>query len=480
MPKISSRPDLTTERALRELIAGCIHDPLRYVQLVYPWGDPNGPLADHPGPDEWQTEMLLEIGEWSKSGAPISGRWSRATGHGVGKSALSAWLIMWFTDTRPNCAGVVTANTQAQLKSKTWRELSVWHQRSLTRHWTEWTATRFYNRESPETWGIDAIPWSETNTEAFAGLHADHVLVIFDEASAIPDVIWEVSEGAMTTRGSYWFTFGNPTRNTGRFRRCFGADRRRWQTKQIDSRTCRMTNKDEIAEWEESYGEDSDFFRIRVKGQFPKQATDQFISSSVVSAAQSREHDIHVGVPRILSVDVARFGANKTVASIRQGLKLWPQTKWSGLDTMQVAARVVELMNQHQPSHTLIDETGLGAGVVDRIRQMGYSVIGVNFGDVADDDTLYVNKRVEAWGRTRDWLRTADIPNDPELHDDLIGPTYSFDARQRYRLETKQEMMRRGIASPDCGDSLAISFAYNVSPAPMTRADVMPDEIPDY
>jgi hypothetical protein len=476
MPATKSQPHPAVVSAL----AQCYHDPLLYVQIAYPWGQPGTALADHPGPDDWQCELLEEVGEWSRSGKPVSGRWARATGHGTGKTAVSAWLIDWFTQTRPHCAGVVTANTQAQLKSKTWRELSIWHQRSRFRDLVEWTATRYFHKSSPETWGIDAIPWSDANPEAFAGLHADHVLVIYDEASAISDAIWEVSEGAMTTPGAYWFAWGNPTRNTGKFRQCFGLNRDQWHAKQIDARTCRMPNKAEIQQWADTYGEDSDFFRIRVKGQFPSASTDQFIGSDIVTEAVLREHDVHVGQAKILSVDVARFGANKSVASLRQGLKLWPQYSWSGLDTMQLAARVVELIRQHAPGQVMVDETGLGAGVVDRIRQMGYPVIGVNAGDKADDETLYVNKRTEMWGRMRDWLRTADIPNTPELIDDLIAPTYSFDGRQRYRLERKEEMMRRGIASPDFGDSLAIGFAYNVQPVAMSTADMMPDEDPGY
>jgi hypothetical protein len=468
------------EEALREQIAATHDDPLAFVTLAYPWGVPGGPLADKDGPDVWQVELLEEIREHIVSGSPLSFRSAKASGHGVGKSAFTAWIVHWFASTRPHCAGVVTANTQAQLKSKTWREVSVWHQRLINKHWFDWSATRFAVKASPETWGIDAIPWSEHNPEAFAGLHADDVLVIFDEASAVADTIWETAEGAMTTPGAFWLTFGNPTRNSGRFHRCFHADRRLWKTSAIDARTAKMTNKAELQQWIEAYGEDSDFVRVRVRGLFPKASSDQFISRGLAEEAAHREHTPHIGEQRILSVDVARFGDNASVATIRQGLKAYPQIKWRGLDTMQTAARIVEMIRKYTPAATLVDETGLGAGVVDRIRQLGYQVIGVNAGDKADDDKTYYNKRVEMWGRVRDWLRTADIPDDPELIDDLAGPLYSFDNRQRLVLEKKEDMARRGLSSPDCGDSLAIGFAYNVGPVQYSQADLMPEEEANY
>jgi hypothetical protein len=468
------------EQVLARIIASCYSDPLRYVQLAFPWGQAGGPLEGHDGPDEWQRELLIEVGEWVKRGEPISGRWATATGHGTGKTTETAWLLLWFMSTRPDCAGVVTANTQAQLTSKTWRELSLWHQRAINKHWFEWTATRFQSVERPETWSISAIPWSESRPEAFAGLHAHDVIVVYDEASGIPDAIWEVSEGAMTTPGAFWFAFGNPTRNTGKFRSIFGAGRDRWHTRKVDSREAKMANQQEIAAWIEEHGEDSDFVRIRVRGEFPRAASDQFIPVDVAQAARERGYEPHIGEPRILTLDVARFGSNQSVASIRQGLKLYPQIKWRGLDLMQTVGRFVELIQQYAPAQILVDETGLGAGVVDRLKQLGHRVTGVNAGDKADDDRTYYNKRAEMWGRMREWLRTADIPDDNELFDDLIGPTYRFDHRMRLQLERKEEMARRGLASPDCGDSLSLGFAYTAGPIQYTQTDMMPDHEPDY
>ena len=124
--------------------------------------------------------------------------------------------------TRPHPQIVVTANTREQLLKKTFRELSVWHKLLINTGWFTWTATKFYHNDHPETWFAAAVPWSAERPESFAGTHAEHVMLLFDEASGIHDVIWEVAEGAMTTAGAAWLVFGNPTRNTGRFRECFG------------------------------------------------------------------------------------------------------------------------------------------------------------------------------------------------------------------------------------------------------------------
>ena len=468
------------EQELIEEMAACWDDPLRYVMMAFPWKEKGGPLEDQDGPDDWQVDQLNAIRDHVRSGKEISLRDATSSGHGIGKSAESAWIILWFMSTRPHCAGVVTANTQTQLRSKTWRELAVWHKRSINSHWFEWTATRFHAVSDPRTWGIDAIPWSEHNSEAFAGLHAQDVLVIYDEASAVADIIWDVTEGAMTTPGAFWFAFGNPTRNSGKFRECFGKHRRRWNTRRVDARTCKMTNKAELNAWVNDYGEDSDFVRVRVRGEHPMAATNQLIGRDVAEAASAREHDVHIGTPKILSVDVARFGDNQSVASLRQGVKLWPQIKWRGLDTMQLAARVVELIMKHRPAAVFIDETGLGAGVVDRLRQLGFSVVGFNGGEKADQSDIYYNKRAEVWVRMRDWLKTADIPDDPELLDDITGPEYFFDHKHRMQLEKKEDMEKRGLSSPDCGDSLAMSFCYQVGPSSMTRDDLMPEVVEDY
>jgi hypothetical protein len=446
------------EKKLQALIASTAYDPTRFVQIAYPWGEP-GVLAKHTGPDAWQRDILDELGESLRQGK--SPRISVASGHGIGKSTLVAWVIHWFVSTRPHPQVVVTANTREQLLKKTFRELAVWHKRSINSHWWVWTATKFYHVDHPETWFASAIPWSAENPEAFAGTHAEHVMLIFDEASGIADTIWETAEGAMTTARSAWLCFGNPTKNTGRFRECFGKYKHRWSTRQIDSRTAKMaSNKEQIAEWIEDYGEDSDFVRVRVKGEFPRASTTQFIPSHHVERAMVNRAVDDEGGAKLLGVDVARFGDDQSIILKRVGGKVFPLTKFRGIDTMQLAGHVAQAIEDWDPDAVFVDGTGMGAGVVDRLRSLNYKIIEVINKENADDPLKYANKRAETWGRMRDWLKgDVELPDDSGLRDGLIGLEYGFSAKMAIQLEKKEDLKKRGLASPDEADALALTFA---------------------
>ena len=449
------------ERELALQIGEYFNNPLAFVKFIFPWNEGEGP-------DEWQADVLRSIGEGTKS-AQEALRIAVASGHGIGKTALVAWILLWAMSTRPNLAGVVTANTCQQLEDKTWRELAVWHKKALNSNWFKWTATKFYQVDNPETWFIAAVPWSKERPEAFAGLHAEHVLVVFDEASAVDDVIWETTEGAMTTPGAIWVVLGNPTRNTGRFHGCFHRMRHRWITRQIDSRTAKMANKKQLDQWIADYGEDSDFVRIRVRGIFPRAGSCQLIGNDIVDEAVCRHlsQDSYLHAPKVLGVDVARFGEDQSVIALRQGLYLPPLKKYRQIDTMTLAGLVAQEMDREQVAMAFVDQGGIGAGVVDRLHQLGrHNVVGVDFGGSATNPFLHLNKRTEMWCEMRDWLQNACIPDDQELKADLTGPEYGFTGdKGQIALEKKSDMKKRGLASPDCGDALALTFAMPVAPA---------------
>lgn len=431
-------------------------DPLGFVLFTFDW-------KDEEGPDEWQINILSLIGEGvltTEEAIQIA----VASGHGIGKTALVAWIILWFISTRPHPQVIVTANTETQLNTKTWRELAKWHKRSINKDWFEWTATRFYHKQHRDTWFASAIPWSVNRSEAFAGAHEENVLVVFDEASAIDDIIWETAEGAMTTPGAMWLAFGNPTKNTGRFKECFGRFKHRWQTRQIDSRSAKMADINQINKWIDDYGEDSDFVKVRVRGVFPAAGSNQFIGSDIVDACRTYKAAGYESLPKVLGVDVARFGDDQTVFTIRQGRKVWPQERFRKNDTMWIADKVYELNYRNNFDAIFIDGVGVGGGVVDRLRQLGLdSIIDVNAGGKAHDDAKYFNKRAEMWGRLRDYIKDgAEIPDDNELAYDISAPEYGFTGKQQIQLEKKEDMKKRGLASPDNGDSLALTFAENV------------------
>lgn len=409
-------------------------------------------------PDKWQEQALNDIARESRIAV--------ASGHGVGKTALTSWLIHWYMATRPHPQVVVTANTKNQLDSKTWRELAKWNQKAINGHWFQHTATRFFLKERPDTWFASAIPWTEQNSEAFAGTHEDYVLNVFDEASAIPDVIWDVVEGSMTTENAKWAVFGNPTRNTGRFRECWGKFRHRWATQKVDSRTAKQASPAQILAWIEDYGLDSDFVKVRVLGEFPDQSDSQFISGADVDACMKYVATGYGGLPRILAADIARFGDDQSVIAKRQGRKVEPLVAWRGMDLMKTADKIAESVDEYEPDAVVIDETGIGSGVVDRLRQLRYNVLGFNGGEAARDKETYRNRRAEVWGLMRNALRERlELPKDEELKQDLIGPEYGFTPTQQILLERKEDMKKRGLASPDKGDALAMTWAYNIKAA---------------
>lgn len=473
-------------------LAEVSNDPLAYVLGAFTWGE--GELSRYPdGPDEWQREILNNIREGVMSieeaiaAAQQHGGESECkpimeattSGHGIGKSALVAWIILWAQDTLEDTKGVVTANTENQLKTKTWAEVAKWHRLSITSELFRMTATARFSvdPEHEKTWRIDMVPWSEKNTEAFAGLHnhGKRILIIFDEASAIPDIIWEVTEGALTDKDTQiiWLVFGNPTRSSGRFRDCFAGGRfsHRWNSRAIDSRTVRISNKAQLDAWVADYGEDHDFVRVRVRGMFPRVDATSFISLDAVLAAQARQPEGQEHLPLIVSVDVARYGPDSSVIAFRRGkdAKSISWVKRNQLNTVQLAMLVLQLYLTHNAKAVLVDVGGVGGGVVDQLQLMNVSVYPVDFGSSPDNHGTdrYLNKRAELWGRTRQWINDGGClpPDDPGSEDkglsaQLTAPTYTYSKDVALQLESKKDLRRRLGISPDDADAIAISFAH--------------------
>jgi hypothetical protein len=465
--------------ALAEITAAWRNDPERFVRECFPWGEP-GPLRNETGPDAWQTDVLrlLRDGLSPQRALQIA----IASGHGIGKSCLVAWIILWAISTETDTRGIITAGTAGQLSGRTWAELGKWFQLTpLLQIEFELTATAIASKTRTRTWRLDAVAWSENKPESFAGLHnaGRRVVVIFDEASIIPDIIWETATGAMSDENTerIFLACGNPIRPDGRFFECWNRFRNFWITRKIDSRTAKLTDKAQIEELIQAYGEDSDYCRQRITGEFPRSGSQQFISSEVVAAAAQRRIEASKWDPVILGVDIARQGADRSVIFIRRGLDAWsiPPIKLSGSDLMTLAAHIVEIAHRWQADAVFLDETGMGYGVLDRLRQLRLNgVVGINFGAKAQrtgigqdaSQYLYKNMRAFMWGQMRDWLNHGAIPNDQELLADLTAPSYGYaplDGRDAIILERKEDMRRRGLASPDIADALALTFALPVS-----------------
>lgn len=463
--------------------------PLDFVLTFWPWGDEDYSLANRKLED-WQFDMFLELqeellaAESEEAAAVLAGqvynvvyRYARPAGHGVGKTAGVAMLIHWFCSTHPNSQAVITASTEGQLSTKTWRELRKWQTIALNGWMFDWSATRYKHRGKPETWYASAIPWSESNPSAFAGTHEKYVLILFDEASGIHPVIWETIEGALTTGKCFFFAFGNPVEPEGGFYDVCTRLRHRWNIATLDARSVSFANLNQINEWLEDHGEDSDFFRVRVRGVFPKSSANQFIDHDRVAAARLRKIewiDVPRAIPRLMGVDVSRQGGDSNVIVLRQGRKMARKViRFTSRDLMIVANTVARAIREMKPDVVYIDEVGLGAGVVDRLHQMGYDmVIGVQSGskDNMDDreKKIYANARAVMWNRMRDWLAMADIPDDPQLETDLTGPTYTYQKKTNLELiESKDDMRARGQPSPDSADALSFTF-YEITPTRQT------------
>lgn len=462
-------------------IAKFRNDPLKFVYFAFPWGE--GELADKK-PGKWQVETLSYIGECLKQEKDCDViRIAVASGHGVGKSALVSWITLWGLATEADCRGVVTANTETQLKTKTWAEMANWYNRCICRQWFDFNATSLCSNEKgyDRTWRMDQVPWSLNNTEAFAGLHnqGNRILLIFDEASAIPDRIWEVAEGALTDKDTQiiWLCFGNPTRNSGRFFECFNKFSHRWKTFRVDSRTVPISNKGQIAEWADDYGEDSDFFRVRVRGEFPRAGEMQFISSELVEQARGKsgQASMYSHAPRIMGVDVARFGSDETVFYFRQGLQSFPMKVFRGLDTQQIGELVNQEAKIFKADAVFIDAVGIGAGVVDKVRSLGVQgVYECNGGSQALRNKEFVNRNAEMWHKVKEWLKAGgSIPDDSALCDQLTNREYGYDNTSRLQLEKKDDMKKRGLASPDRADALALTFYADVASNYLPHAPVL-------
>jgi hypothetical protein len=449
--------------------------PYEFVMWAFPWGEPGTILEDFDGPREWQKEYLIKLGElirergfdFKEPVPPI--QVSVASGHGIGKSALVAWLILFIMSTRPHCKGVVTATTAPQLRTKTWSELGKWYKMCMTKDFFEYRNSQanlsMFSKEHSETWRVDGITCKEENSEAFAGQHINTStsFYIFDEASGVPDKIYEVAQGGLTDGEPWMLLFGNPTKNTGYFRTTFGRNAHRWVTRQIDSRTVEGTNKKLFQTWAEDYGEDSDFFRVRVRGVFPRAAVCQLIPSDLVHEAMGKHLKRHVfsSSPVVLGVDVAWYGDDRSCIWLRQGLAA--TLLWVGreVDSIDLAGMVARYERKYRAEAVFVD-AGYGNGVIDQLRRLGHNPTPVWFGGKSGRGDCK-NKRAEMWANMRDWLRMGPaIPKDVDLETDLTGVEYSSTLNGQIILEPKEAMKKRGLASPDLGDGLALTFAMPV------------------
>lgn len=469
----------TGEEGLIEDLAQYAFDPLSFVYAAYPWG--TGRLQHRDGPDTWQTEMLQEIGfqvrnnnfDGINPAKPLL--FKIQSGHGIGKSAMCGWLTNWVFSTRPHSKGTVTANTEKQVRTKTWAEIRKWFGLSFTAHWFHIGKESLEHVKYPE-WRADIQTSSEDNYNAFSGQHAidGTSLYILDESSTIPQIIWETMMGGLTDGEPMVFSFGNPVLNSGYFHEIDrGPQRKYWHSREIDSRTSNITNKEEIARQIEEYGIDSDFVRVRILGKAPRSDTLECISEEIVEAAASRtlNPDQYMHAPIVLGCDPAWQGSDPHVLGKRQGLQAVILGSWQHLphETVGFTNIIAKAIKEHKSDAEFIDIHGIGGGTWDQLVRLGYEPIQCNSlstEGVTRKDSA--NMRTQMWLDLRDWLKSGGcIPDDPLLKADLRAP-HLFLAESgkhagKYILESKKDMKKRGLDSPGRAEVLAYTFYQPVT-----------------
>jgi phage terminase large subunit len=436
----------------------------------------------HFTPDPWQIDVFAA---WDHGDQRIAMQACK----GPGKTALLAVLVWHFIATRPHSKIAATSVSGANLADGLWTELAKWQKLSaFLQAEFDWQKTRIVHKQEPETWWASARTWSqsaspEKQADTLAGLHADYILFVLDETGAMPDAVMVAAEAALSSGIECRIVqAGNPTQCEGPLWRACNKDRHQWTVINVTGDPDDPKRSPRIdAKWAQqqidSYGRDNPWVMANVFGKFPPSSPLSFIPMSLVEAAAAREPMSIISDPMVLGVDVARFGDDEQVIVPRKGRDA-RTVDWGffrNLDTMQLASRVIEKRNALRADAVFVDGGGVGGGVVDRMRQLRFDVHDVQFGAKADRSPMpgveamrCANKVAEMWVSMREWLKTGAIPNDPVLHAQLTGRRYAYvtiSGRDCIALEPKEEMKKRGLASPDRADGLALTFAYPVMPS---------------
>jgi hypothetical protein len=465
---------------LAEELAKYYADPLGFVRFAFPWGEP-GALEAEEGPDELQAEFLQSIAqEVEKRGfdgstpvMPIL--MNEASGHGTGKSAMGGWIAWWLLCTRPFSIGTVTAGTAQQLRSRTWAAIEFWGKLCIASRWFEIQKTGIYHKRHPENWKVVQQTCKEENAQAFAGQHALNSTswYLFDEASEVPDKVWETAHGGLTDGEPMFFAWGQPVRNTGMFYRvCFGDLKPRWNHRRVDGRKSRFTNKALLEQWITDYGIESDYVKVRVLGLPPAASELQYIDKARVEAARRRIQVALPDEPLVAGFDVSGGGKAWNVIRFRRGLdgRALPPIRIPGELDPNRSQRVgicAELLRDRRPDRQLAAmfvDSAFGAPIVERLKSLGFAnVYEVNFGG-ASPDVHRLNMRAHMWAKAKEWLLLGSLPDDDDLCEQLALPGYHINNSGKLVIESKAEIQARGEASPDDADAFCLTFAQAVAP----------------
>jgi len=411
-------------------------------------------------PLPWQIEFLEAIARGER-------RISVRAGHGVGKSTVCSWALIWHMVTRYPQKSVVTAPTASQLFDALFSELKSWINKlpPALQELFEVFSDRINMKASPESSFISARTSSNDRPEALAGVHSEHVLIVVDEASAIPESVFEAAAGSMSGHSATTILISNPTRNSGLFYQTHHSLASDWFRIHVSCVDNPLVSSDFVKQISSTYGPDSNAYRIRVLGEFAASDDDTLIPAASVDSARLRDVPTSPSDDLVYGLDVARFGTDRTALCKRRGNVVLEIKSWGGLDLMQTVGYIVNEAKKDSPSEICVDTIGLGSGVADRLREMGYNVRDVNVSESSAMNPNANKLRDELWMAVRDWLdtKTAKLPKDESLRQELVAPRYTFTSSGKLVVESKDSLRKRGMRSPDLADSLCLTFAGNAA-----------------
>ena len=426
-----------------------VHAPALFVEEV---------LGVKPLP--YQAEFLEAIASGERK---ISVR----SGHGTGKSTAASWAMLWyFLMHYPNKV-VVTAPTSSQLFDALFAEMKRWinelppHLQSVLNVKSD----RVEHTSAPSEMFISARTSRAETPEALAGVHSEHVMLVVDEASGVPEKVFEAAAGSMSGHNATTIMLSNPTRSSGTFYESQTRMASSWWTRRWSCVDSPLVSDEFVDEMRLRYGEESNAFRIRVLGEFPLADDDTIIPFHLAEAAQHRDVQISEETSVVWGLDVARFGTDATALCKRQGPVVTELRAWRGLDLMQTVGRVVAeyeaLPDSRKPREILVDSIGVGSGVVDRLQELELPVRGVNVAEAPSMGETYLNLRSELWFKCKGWLedRSCKLPSNDQLIAELTSIRYSFTSSGKMKAESKDEMRKRGLQSPDLADALCLTMA---------------------
>ena len=428
-------------------------------------------------PDEWQANAARDLAKFPKV--------SIKSGQGIGKTGLEAAVFLWFLTCFPFPRVVATAPTKQQLNDVLWSEIAKWMGNSpLLPRLLKWTKTYVYMIGNEKRWF--GVARTATKPENMQGFHEDNMLFIVDEASGVADPIMEAILGTLSGENNKLLLCGNPTRTSGTFYDSHTRDRALYRCFTVSSMDSHRTNKENIESLIRKYGWDSNVVRVRVRGEFPKQEDDVFIPIEVIEQCSSRVYELPdgSGMPFVvLGVDVARFGDDETVLYLNNFGHCRLVRKRRGQDLMSTAGDVVAVYREfyaknpsyHGKMYVNIDDTGLGGGVTDRLREVRREqklhrmvIIPINAAEKIETDTSagkdaarrYNNLTTAMWASMRDLLteKSIVIGDDQETFAQLSSRKYRMASNGKLEIEPKEEMKKRGLDSPDRADALALSL----------------------